>query len=528
MGQQVKELYDWARRRKILAAAFVALTLVVGIMIGSVVSGRVSAMKTFSFAGTNATPLAVPDPIPSASSFSSIVNRVEPAVVNIATTQVLERKATKKRRPQQQYDQDDPMQDFFDRFFDGRQDQPPQAERSLGSGVIVDKRGYILTNNHVVEQATKIQVQLSGSNQTKYTAKVVGVDEDTDLAVIKIEANKELPIAKLGNSDGVQVGDWVLAIGSPFGLQATVTAGIISAKDRAGIGGAGHQFQRFLQTDAAINPGNSGGPLVDLAGEVVGINTAIITGSRGYEGVGFALPSTTAISVYNQIISQGRVTRGSIGVSFQEELGTNAITLKELGAPYGVVIMNVEPGSPAEKAGLKGGDVITSVNGTTVKTGNDLVNPIAQAPIGSKVKLTYVRDRSQKETTAVVEDRTRVFPTQAGRLSDQQGEAAPAEFGLRVDSLTPERAARVGMEGQRGVLVTDVDPASFADDLGFGRGDVINEINREPITSVDDYKRAVAKLKPGTNVVFKVLRRGDGDRTLTVFLPGVVPADNQQ
>jgi serine protease Do len=527
MGQQVRELFDWARRRKILASVFVALTLTVGIMIGSVVSGRVSAMKTFSFAGTNAAPLAVPDPIPSSASFASIVTRVEPAVVNIATTQVLERKSAKKRRPQQQFDQDDPMQDFFDRFFDGRQDGPPQAERSLGSGVIVDKRGYILTNNHVVEQATKIQVQLDGNTQ-KYTAKVIGVDEDTDLAVIKIEANKDLPTAKLGNSDGVQVGDWVLAIGSPFGLQATVTAGIISAKDRGGIGGAGHQFQRFLQTDAAINPGNSGGPLVDLAGEVVGINTAIITGSRGYEGVGFALPSSTAISVYNQIISQGRVTRGSIGVSFQPDLATNSITLNQLGAPYGVVIMNVEPGSPAEKAGLKGGDVITSVNGNPVKTGDDLVNPIAAAPIGSKVKLTYVRDRAKKDTTAIVEDRTRVFPTQAGRLSDQQGESAPAEFGLRVDSLTPERAARVGMEGQRGVLVTDVDPASFADDLGFGRGDVITEINREPITSVDDYKRAVAKLKPGNNVVFKVLRRGDGDRTFTVFLPGVVPAENQQ
>jgi serine protease Do len=527
MGQ-VKELFDWARRRKILAAVFVTLTLVVGILIGSVVSGRVSAMKTFSFAGTNATPLAVPDPIPAASSFSAIVNRVEPAVVNIATTQVLERKQSSKKRRSQQPDQDDPMQDFFDRFFDGRQDAPPQAERSLGSGVIVDKRGYILTNNHVVEQATKIQVQLDGGDPNKYTAKVIGVDEDTDLAVIKIEANKELPTAKLGNSDGIQVGDWVLAIGSPFGLQATVTAGIISAKDRAGIGGAGHQFQRFVQTDAAINPGNSGGPLVDLAGEVIGINTAIITGSRGYEGVGFALPSSTAISVYNQIISQGRVTRGSIGVSFREDQGTNAITLKSLGAPYGVVIMGVEPGSPAEKAGLKGGDVITSVNGKPVKTGNDLVNPIAQAQIGSKVKLDYVRDRAQKETNAVVEDRTRVFPTQAGRVGDQPGEGAPAEFGLRVDSLTPERASRVGMEGQKGVLVTDVDPASFADDLGFNRGDVIAEINREPISSVDDYKKAAAKLKPGENVVFKVLQRGDNEHTLTVFLSGVVPSENKQ
>src|SRR5579863_5365548 len=448
MGQQVKELFDWARRRKILASLFVALTLVVGILIGSVVSGRVSAMKTMSFAGTNATRLAVPDPVPSSASFSAIVTRVEPAVVNIATTQVLERHPKKKRS--QQYDQDDPMQDFFDRYFDGQKDGPPQAERSLGSGVIVDKRGYILTNNHVVEQATKIQVSLNGESR-KYTAKVVGVDEDTDLAVVKIDVGKDLPTAKLGNSEGVQVGDWVLAIGSPFGLQATVTAGIISAKDRAGMG---KQFQRFLQTDAAINPGNSGGPLVDLAGQVIGINTAIITGSRGYEGVGFALPSNTAISVYNQLIQNGKVTRGSIGVTFQEDLATNPITLQSLGAQYGVAIEGVEPGSPAEKAGLKGGDVITSVNGTPVKTGNDLVNPIAQATIGSKVKLTYYRDRTQHETTATVEDRTHVFPTTAGRMADQPGEPAPAEFGLRVDTMSKDRAQRFGMEGVKGVIVT--------------------------------------------------------------------------
>jgi serine protease Do len=537
MGQQVREIFGWARRRKLLASGFLVLTLVVGILIGSIVSGRTSAMKAMStFAKNNATPLSLPDPIPSSASFSGIVSRVEPAVVNIATTQVLERKPTVHKRRSapggqgngQGYgnDQDDPMQDFFDRFFDGRQDAPPQAERSLGSGVIVDKRGYVLTNNHVVEQATKIQVQLDG-DPNKYTAKVIGVDEDTDLAVIKIEAAKDLPTAKLGNSDGVNVGDWVLAIGSPFGLNATVTAGIISAKDRGGIGGSNHQFQRFLQTDAAINPGNSGGPLVDLAGEVIGINTAIITGSRGYEGVGFALPSTAAINVYNQIIAQGRVTRGSIGVSFQEELGTNAITLKELGAANGVVIMGVEAGSPAEKAGLKGGDVITAVNGKPVKTGNDLVNPIAQAPIGSKVKIDYVRDRAAKETNAVVEDRTRVFPTQAGRVGDQPGEAAPAEFGLRVESLTPDRASRVGMDGQRGVLVVDVDPASFADDLNFVRGDVITEINHAPVASMEDYKAAVGKLKPGVNVVFKVLRRADNDHTLTVFLPGVVPADSK-
>src|SRR6266478_3064028 len=519
MGDQVRELFDWARRRKILAAVFVAFTLALGILIGSVVSGRVSAMKSLGFAGTTATPLSVPDPIPASNSFAAIVNRVEPAVVNIATTQVLERKQSKKRRAQP-YDQDDPMQDFFDRFFDGRQEGRPQAERSLGSGVIVDKRGYILTNNHVVDQATKIQVQLNG-DATRYTAKLVGVDEPTDLAVIKIDAGKDLPVAKLCNSDGVQVGDWVLAIGSPFGLQATVTAGIISAKDRSGIG---QQFQRFLQTDAAINPGNSGGPLVDLAGEVIGINTAIITGSRGYEGVGFALPSSVAINVYNQIIQQGRVTRGSIGVSFQEELGTNAITLKELGAANGVVIMGVEPGSPAEKAGLKGGDVITNVNGHPIKTGNDLVNPIAQAPIGSKVKIGYVRDRQAKETSAVVEDRTRVFPNSASRQSDSQNDDGGAEFGLRVENLTPDRASRAGMEGQKGVLVVEVDPATFGDDLGFARGDIIAEVNRQAVGTVAEYKAALGKLKPGQNVVFKVLRRQENGRILTVFLPGVVPA----
>ncbi len=528
MDEQVRDLAGRARRRKILTGIFVAVTLAAGILIGTVISGRVSAMKTLSFAGTNATPLAVPDPVPSSSSFSGIVNRVEPAVVNIATTQVMDRKSAMRGRkhPQPNDDQDDPMQDFFDRFFQGQggQDAPPQAERSLGSGVIVDKRGYILTNNHVVDQATKIQVQLNGETQ-KYTAKVVGVDEDTDLAVVKIDAGKDLPTAKLGNSDGVQVGDWVLAIGSPFGLQATVTAGIISAKDRGGIG---RQFQKFIQTDAAINPGNSGGPLVDLAGEVVGINTAIITGSRGYEGVGFALPSTTAINVYNQIIAQGRVTRGSIGVSFEEGLGTNSITLKELGAPYGVVIEGIEPGSPAEKAGLKGGDVITAVNGQPVKSGNDLVNPIALAAIGSKVKIDYVRDRTQKETTATVEDRTRVFPNTAGRLGDQPGEVAVPEFGLHVKELTPDRARQLGMDGVKGVVVSEIDPASFADDLLFLRGDVIAEVNRESVSTVAEYNAAVAKLKPGSNVVFKVIRRQDSDRVLTVFLPGIVPAESQK
>jgi serine protease Do len=220
------------------------------------------------------------------------------------------------------------------------------------------------------------------------------------------------------------------------------------------------------------------------------------------------------------------VTRGSIGVSFQEDLGTNPMTLKALGAPYGVVIEGVEPGSPAEKAGLKGGDVITSINGKPVKSGNELVNPIATAPIGSKIKLNFVRDRQQKEATATVEDRTRVFPNSAGRLSGSPDEPAPVEFGLHVESLTPERAQRAGVEGQKGVIVAEVEPASFGDDLGFGRGDVVTEINHEQVNSVDDYKKILSKLKAGESVVFKVLRRADSDRVLTIFLPGVVPVEN--
>jgi serine protease Do len=517
---EMRELMNWARHRKVFATLTVTLTLAVGILLGTVISGHVGATK--ATVGSGGTPLAIPDPVKLSSVFASISTKVEPAVVNISTTQKIE-KRPQARRPRGQQPPD-PFQDFFDRFFDSPDDGGSAAERSLGSGVIVDKKGFILTNNHVVDGATKIQVQLNGDRKL-YTAHVIGTDEETDLAVIKIDAERDLPTATLGNSDGVQVGDWVLAIGSPFGLQATVTAGIVSAKDRTNVG---KQLQRFLQTDAAINPGNSGGPLVDMAGQVVGINTAIITGGRGYEGVGFALPSNAAIGVYNQIVTKGKVTRGSIGVKFQEEQGTNPVSLKELGAPYGVILEYVQPGGPADAAGIKSGDVVTSVNGNPVRTGNDLVNPILQTPVGGKVRLGYVRDGKTHEASVTVGDRAQIFGDQVGSNNDRPGAEFPAEFGLRVDELTPDRARRLGMESVRGVVVTDVEPASFADDIGAVRGDVIVEVNRQPVSSVADYRREVAKLKAGQNAIFKVMRHGDRNgEILTVFLGGVVPGDSR-
>jgi serine protease Do len=529
MGIQLREVAAWARNRKVMATLLVTMTLAIGMLIGTVISGHVGAAHPVP--ATDATPLVIPNPVQLSNAFAAIVSRVQPAVVNISTTQVIEpgkeggTAPSQRNRDQMGPDQDQqpdqqPFQDFFNRFFDFPQ-QGPTAERSLGSGVIVDKKGYILTNNHVVDQATKVQVSFDGDT-TLYTAKVIGTDEETDLAVIKIDVGHDLPTAKLGNSDGVQVGDWALAIGNPFGfLQGSVTAGIISAKDRANVG---QQFQRFLQTDAAINPGNSGGPLVNLAGQVIGINTAIITGGRGNEGVGFALPSNTAIGVYNQIIANGRVTRGSIGVSFTETQGNNPIVLKELGAPYGIVLQNVTPGSPAEKGGLKSGDVITSVNGKPVHTGNDLVNPIASTQIGGTVQVTYVRDKKEHETTLTVADRAKLFPDRTGSEASNDNGPTPSEFGLRLEDLGTDRARRAGYENMKGVLVTEVDPASFAEDIGFARGDVIAEINHTAVGSVSEYQRIVSGLKPGQDVLFKVMRRTGTDQFDTVYLAGEVPA----
>lgn len=548
MGMQFRGIVNWSRTRRGVAALLVAATLGVGILIGSVISDRVGASHaTYE----NVKTLAVPDPVIMSNTFSGIVTKVGPAVVNISSTQVMQAQPRvqlrrtpspinpsgpgSQARPKGGSPQgDDPsMDDFFNKFFDGNPDQGDQdrAEKSLGSGIIVDPKGFILTNNHVVDQATRIQVQLEGDT-TKYEAKVVGVDVETDLAVIKIEAPRALPFAKLGNSDGVQVGDWVLAIGSPFGLNATVTAGIVSAKDRdrSQLPTNSTQFQRFLQTDAAINPGNSGGPLVDMAGQVVGINTAIMTGSRsmGNEGVGFALPSNAAIDVYNQLVTHGHVTRGAIGITFREDESTNPVALHSLGAEYGVMIGSVDKDGPAAKAGLKAEDLVTKVNGKPVHVGNDLVDPITRTPVGNKVEITYVRDKVTHTASVTVGDRSKLTPEEESK-NDDVAPTTPAKdaFGLHVGNLTPEEAKEIGIDVDRGVIVKRPPAvASFGEDLAFRRGNVILSVNGQPVSNVADYQKIISALKPGQEVVFRVLEMTDGATVMSRRLAGIVPPAN--
>ncbi|HEV2615874.1 MAG TPA: Do family serine endopeptidase [Candidatus Acidoferrales bacterium] len=526
MGIQFLELVAWVRNRKIFASVLLLLTLGIGIIIGTLIPGRVAATRPG--APSNTMLLTIPDPVNLSNGFSNVVARVEPAVVNISTTQVFE--APKDKRGTGARGQD-PFQDFFNKFFSqnpGAQGQGPEAERSLGSGVIVDRRGYVLTNDHVIDGATKIEVAIDGDPKY-YTGKVIGVDKQTDLAVVKIETDHELPVARLGNSEGSKVGDWVLAFGSPFSLNGSVTAGIISATNRQNVGNT--QFQNFIQTDAAINPGNSGGPLVNLAGEVIGINTAIYTGSRGFEGVGFALPSNTAINIYNQLVTQGHVTRGSIGIKFQDDQTSDALLHKELGAPNGVVVQYVAPSGPASRAGIQPGDVITQINGHAVHAGADLINPVVATPIGRSVALSYVRNGKTKNVSVSVADMAKIFPEDAGvGVSPASGdvETAPTSFGLHVEGLTPDISRHLGLSAsQPGVVVSEVDPTSFADDIKFLRGDVIVEINHVAIANLQDYKQEIARLKPGEDVLFKVVHPDGTGQQYTVFRAGTIPRTGQ-
>jgi serine protease Do len=502
----------------------VLITLAVGILIGTVVSNGVRGQNSTN-SSADAARLQIPSPQQLSSRFSQVAKQLEPSVVNINTEATVEAPRA-PRNPHGDSNNDgqgSPFDDFFNRFFGGQDGNADRTQRSLGSGVIVDPKGYILTNNHVVEKATRIRVHLQDDppGAPPHDAKLVGADQETDLAVIKIDVNRELPAAKLGNSDGLQVGDWVLAIGSPFGLQSTVTAGIVSAVGRNIV--PQRQFQSFIQTDAAINPGNSGGPLVNMAGEVVGINTAIITGGNGYEGVGFAMPSNTVATVYNSLISpEHKVTRGSIGVEFSGE--PNPSVQRVYGVKSGVTIFNVVDDSPAAQAGLQPGDTITSVNGKPVKNGDELVEIIASTKPGNQVKLGYVRNGKSSIANVTIADRAKLFGERLGLTNDdeQQGEHQESKFGITVEALTPEVADQLNLPSSGGgVVVTDVRSGSFADDIGLNRGDVILEMNRQKINSPQDLRRLQASVHKGEDVVFLVRPRGRDSGT--VFLGGPLP-----
>jgi serine protease Do len=520
------------KSRRWLYSFSIVATLALGILIGTVVSFGVKGKEGQK--ASDATPLSIPSPKQLSNAFSQIAKQLGPCVVNINTESTI--KSPHKRRGDQVPDDDENgggnggMDDFFNRFFGGPGGQGGPLggdgsirERSLGSGVIVDAKGYIVTNRHVVEKADRIRVRLQDDPPgVQHDAKVVGEDQETDLAVIKIDLDRQVPSAKLGNSDSMDVGDWVLAIGSPFGQVGTVTAGIVSAKGRDIV--PGRQFQTFIQTDAAINPGNSGGPLVNMDGEVIGINTAILSETNAYAGVGFSLPSNTVVQVYNQLIGpEHRVARGSIGIMFVA-VENPAIT-RVYGAGSGVTVSSVVAGSPADQAGLKVGDTITTIDGHKVTKGAELVADIASRKPGVKVAVGFLRNGKQQDTTVTIADRAKLF---AARLNDDEGgndESTPKQnkFGLTVRKLTPEMADRLDMPAGKGVIVQDVKTGSFAEDINLNRGDVILEVNKQPVNSEEDFAKVESSLKSGQDVVFLVRPRGSTRQDGTIFVAGTLP-----
>jgi serine protease Do len=329
---------------------------------------------------------------------------------------------------------------------------------------------------------------------------------------------------KLGNSDSEQVGDWVLAIGSPFALSQTVTAGIVSAKNRSIQPGAQGQFQHFIQTDAAINPGNSGGPLVNMAGEVVGVNTAIFTQSMGYQGVGFAMPSATVVDVYNDLIGAShKVTRGSIGIRFQNNL--SSAVGRVYGFKHGVLISAVDPSSPAAAGGLKAGDIITGIDGQPIKDGDELVNNISARKPGSKVPLTYLRDGKQQTTTVGIADRAELISSRSTQSDEDQGgpdkpDVAQNKLGITVKSLSPELSSRIGVKGAQ---IVSVKPGSFADELGLAPGLVITAVNRKPVTNDQDFRSIAGGLKSGDDVVFTLVDPRAGKDSGGTYQGGTLP-----
>ncbi|MFH1102834.1 MAG: DegQ family serine endoprotease [Pseudomonadota bacterium] len=429
-------------------------------------------------------------------SFSRLAEMASPAVVNIRTVKTTRGGGRVFRHfMNPPGGKNDPFQDFFDRFF-GDDQQREFKQRSLGSGFIVDKEGYIVTNNHVIEDADEIRVQLY--NEKEFDAKIVGRDPNTDIALIKIKATRDLPVLKMGNSDTVKVGEWVVAIGNPFGLESTVTAGIVSAKGR--VIGSG-PYDDFIQTDASINPGNSGGPLINMSGEAVGINTAIVASGQG---IGFAIPINMAVAIMDQLKNRGEVTRGWLGVGIQDLKGEMAeyYGIKDT---EGVLVVQVFPGDPAEKAGIQAKDIILEINGQKIKSSRQLSKMIADISVGDKVQIKLLRNGKEKTVNVIVAKRedTKV-------ASENTQKEYEDEIGIQVSELTPEIASRFNTPQMEGVIVIATAPGGKGESAGVVMGDIIKEINHIPVNSVKTYREAVDKVKKGDAIQMFIQRRNVG------------------
>jgi Do/DeqQ family serine protease len=439
-------------------------------------------------------PMVAPSAAASQGSYADVVSRVSPAVVTVHSTE--------RSRPNQQNPfLDDPM--FREFFGDRLPQQQPRRVEGVASGVIVTSDGYILTNHHVVDGAQEIRVETIDNRS--YTAKLVGSDQPSDLAVLKIEA-KDLPVLAMGDSNRVRVGDVVLAVGNPLGIGQTVTSGIISAKGRA-TGLSDGSFEDFLQTDASINRGNSGGALVNTAGELVGINSQILSPSGGSIGIGFAIPSNMARVVMEQLLKTGKVRRGMIGVTIQRVSPDLAASLS-LPNNRGALVSSVQPGGPGEVAGIKRGDVITAINDQAIADPNNLRNQVASTAPGTTVNVTFLRDgREQKVTVTLAE-----LPSTAVARSAGEGEgdsSSSGKFGMSLEPLTPDMASRLGLgSGDQGLLVNRVDPNGSAAEAGIRQGDVIQEVNRQPVRSLSDFTAAVQRSGARPALVL-VNRRGN-------------------
>jgi Do/DeqQ family serine protease len=428
--------------------------------------------------------------------FVEVVKKAQPSVVNVTTEKTITVK------PWERYGEDffkgSPFEDFFKGFgFSPREKgkEYRHKQRSGGSGVIVDKEGYILTNNHVVEGADKVKIRLNDGRE--FTAIVKGQDSRTDLAVLHIKA-KDLPVATLGDSDKLEVGEWAIAIGSPFGLEHTVTVGVISAKGRTGLGTG--TYEDFIQTDASINPGNSGGPLINIDGEVVGINAMIIQPGTG---IGFAIPINMAKQILNDLIKQGKVVRPWLGISVQD-LTPEMAEQFQVKEKEGVIVAQIHQGTGAEKAGLVSGDIMKSVDDKAIKNTNELIKEIQKKKVGQKVKLNVVRDGKPM----TIEVTLTAMPDKPEALKEKEGEE---KLGARVQELTPQLSARyrISSEIKRGVIIISVEEGSPADELGLQEGDVILEINRKKIETTKDFDKAIKDINLDKGIVFRLHRRGN-------------------